>query len=86
MKSVRETKAESRRLAALAQAEREVEAAEQAKVAADATAAEAVELARHLSEQLADAKRREDDALLDVRRAEVELQKAKQKVAKVSQR
>ena len=79
----RQARADSRRQAAIADADQAVEAAEVAKLVAELAADEAVDLARQLSEQLADAKRREDDALLDVRRADVELQKAQRKAQKL---
>ena len=78
--SAREAREQSKRQAALAKAEAEVQTASQAKDDADDAAAEATEAVRRLSEQLADLKRREDDALLAARHADLQLQQAQERL------
>lgn len=75
--SAREAREAAKREAAVIKAEHEVETAQAAKRAADDAAAEAAHVARRLTDQLADAKRREDDALLAARHADLQLQKAR---------
>lgn len=74
--NARAAREQNRREAALAKAETELAQAAQAQIDADDAAAEATQAVRRLTEQLADAKRREDDALLDARRAELRIQQA----------
>jgi hypothetical protein len=75
--SAREAREAAKREAALIKAEHEVETAQAAKAGADDAATEAAHVARRLTDQLADAKRREDDALLAARHADLQLQKAR---------
>jgi hypothetical protein len=74
--NARGTREHSRREAALAKAEAELAGAAQAQVDADDAAEDATRSVRQLTDQLADAKRREDDALLDARQAELRVRKA----------
>jgi hypothetical protein len=69
--------AQRREDAARAKAEAAVSAAERALREAGDAAGRAGAIVRQLTDQLADARRREDDALLDVRHAELRLHQAK---------
>jgi hypothetical protein len=82
--SARVAREQARRQAALAKAHGELEAATQATVDAEAAAAEASEAVRQLNEELADAKRREDDALLALRHAQLQQNKAAERLDKVN--
>jgi hypothetical protein len=69
-----------RRIAAIAAAERDVQSATEALAGAEAVASEAADTVRHLTDQLADAKRHEDDAMLAVRHAQLQQNKAQQRL------
>lgn len=78
--SARAAREQARRGAALAKAQAELETATQATIDAETAAGQASEQARQLSEELADAKRREDDALLALRHAQLQQTKAQERV------
>ncbi len=77
----RTSREQLRREAALAKAEQALAAAAEAEVAGDEAVTAAAGLVRQLTDQLADARRREDDARLDARRAELARQKAEATLA-----
>jgi hypothetical protein len=78
--SARAAREQARRAAVVAKAQRELETATQAVVDAEAVAVPASESVRQLADELADAKRREDDALLALRHAQLRQSKAQERL------